>query len=56
MEVMPVATNRQISDRLINEALTLGGHPTKKAAVTQALVDYIHHHATGEDYFFVRVH
>jgi hypothetical protein len=43
MEVMPVVTNRQIDDRLINKALKLGGHPTKKAAVTQALVDYIHH-------------
>jgi len=40
---MNVATNLQIDDRLINKALKLGGHPTKKAAVTQALVDYIHH-------------
>jgi len=38
-----VATNLQIDDRLIEKALKLGGHPTKKAAVTQALVDYIHH-------------
>ena len=40
---MTVATNLQIDDRLIKKALKLGGHPTKKAAVTQALVDYIHH-------------
>ena len=38
-----MATNLQIDDRLIKKALKLGGHPTKKAAVTQALVDYIHH-------------
>jgi hypothetical protein len=43
VEVMTVATNLQIDDRLINKALKLGGHPTKKSAVTQALVDYIHH-------------
>ena len=40
---MTVATNLQIDDRLIKKALKLGGHPSKKAAVTQALVDYIHH-------------
>ena len=38
-----MATNLQIDDRLIKKALKLGGHPTKKAAVTQGLVDYIHH-------------
>jgi Arc/MetJ family transcription regulator len=43
VEVMTVATNLQIDDRLINKALKLGGHPTKKAAVTQVLVDYIRH-------------
>jgi Arc/MetJ family transcription regulator len=40
---MPMATNLQIDDRLINKALNLGKHRTKKAAVTQALVEYIHH-------------
>jgi Arc/MetJ family transcription regulator len=38
-----MATNLQIDDRLISKAVKLGKHPTKKAAVTQALTDYIHH-------------
>lgn len=38
-----MATNLQIDDKLIRRALTLGHHRTKKAAVTQALTDYIHH-------------
>ena len=38
-----MATNLQIDDRLITKAVKLGEHRTKKAAVTQALVDYIHH-------------
>ena len=38
-----MATNLQIDDRLINKAVKLGKHRTKKAAVTQALTDYIHH-------------
>jgi len=38
-----VATNLQIDDRLINKAVKLGCHRTKKAAVTQALTEYIHH-------------
>ena len=38
-----MATNLQIDDRLIIKALKLGGHRTKKLAVTQALVDYIQH-------------
>ena len=36
-----MATNLQLDDKLINEAVTLGNHRTKKAAVTQALADYI---------------
>ena len=40
---MNMATNLQIDDRLISKAVKLGKHPTKKAAVTQALTDYIHH-------------
>jgi len=32
---------RQIDDELIQEAVKLGGHRTKKAAVTQALTDYV---------------
>ena len=38
-----MATNLQIDDKLITRAATLGHHRTKKAAVTQALTDYIHH-------------
>ena len=38
-----MATNLQIDDKLINKAVELGHHRTKKAAVTQALNDYIHH-------------
>jgi Arc/MetJ family transcription regulator len=43
VEVMTVATNLQIDDKLIQKAVRLGRHRTKKAAVTQALVDYIQH-------------
>ena len=38
-----MATNLQIDDKLIAQAVKLGKHRTKKAAVTQALTDYIHH-------------
>ena len=38
-----MATNLQLDDRLINEAVALGKHHTKRAAVTQALTDYIQH-------------
>jgi Arc/MetJ family transcription regulator len=38
-----MATNLQIDDKLIRRAVRLGHHRTKKAAVTQALTDYIHH-------------
>ncbi|MBC2715022.1 MAG: type II toxin-antitoxin system VapB family antitoxin [Desulfobacteraceae bacterium] len=36
-----MATNLQIDDSLISKAVRLGRHKTKKAAVTQALVEYI---------------
>ena len=38
-----MATNLEIDDRLIVKAAKLGGHRTKKAAVTQALTEYIQH-------------
>ncbi len=38
-----MATNLQLDDRLIKQAVELGTHRTKKAAVTQALNDYIAH-------------
>ena len=39
-----MATNLAINDKLIEEAVSVGKHPTKKAAVTAALVEYIQHH------------
>ena len=38
-----VATNLELDDRLIRQAVKLGGHRTKKAAVTQALPEYVSH-------------
>jgi Arc/MetJ family transcription regulator len=38
-----MATNLQIDDDLIVKAVKLGGHRSKRSAVTQALVDYIEH-------------
>lgn len=36
-----MATNLAIDDRLIEEARRIGGQRTKKAAVTEALEEYI---------------
>jgi len=36
-----MATNLAIDERLLEEALKVGGERTKKATVTQALVEYI---------------
>jgi Arc/MetJ family transcription regulator len=36
-----MATNLAIDDRLLNEALRIGGRKTKKATVTEALEEYI---------------
>ena len=38
-----MATNLQIDDKLIQKAVKLGGHKTKKNAVTAALEDYVNH-------------
>jgi hypothetical protein len=38
-----MATNLQIDDALIRKAVRLGGHKTKKGAVTEALEDYVNH-------------
>ena len=38
-----MATNLQIDDKLIQTAVKLGKHKTKKDAVTKALVEYIDH-------------
>ena len=39
-----MATNLALDDDLITEAVALGGHTTKKAAVTTALQEYIERH------------
>lgn len=39
-----MSTNLAIDDALINEAVAVGGHRTKKAAVTSALEEYIQRH------------
>lgn len=36
-----MATNLAIDDALLDEALRIGGHRTKKATVTEALREYI---------------
>jgi Arc/MetJ family transcription regulator len=36
-----MATNLAIDDRLLDEALRVGGHRTKKDTVTEALEEYI---------------
>jgi len=36
-----MATNLAVDDNLISEALEIGGCKTKKAAVTEALIEYI---------------
>jgi Arc/MetJ family transcription regulator len=38
-----MATNLAIDDQLIDSAVKLGDHPSKKAAVTAALKEYIQH-------------
>ena len=38
-----MATNLQLDDRLIDKAVRMGRHRTKKDAVTQALVEYVQH-------------
>ncbi|MGC8493975.1 MAG: type II toxin-antitoxin system VapB family antitoxin [Syntrophobacteraceae bacterium] len=38
-----MATNLAVDDKLIEEARLIGKHATKKAAVTEALREYIQH-------------
>jgi len=39
-----MATNLALDDKLIIEAQKIGGHKTKKDAVTEALNEYIQRH------------
>jgi Arc/MetJ family transcription regulator len=36
-----MATNLQIDDKLLDKALKIGGHRTKRATVTEALEEYV---------------
>ena len=36
-----MATNLALNDKLVEEAQQLGGHTTKRAAVNQALAEYV---------------
>jgi Arc/MetJ family transcription regulator len=36
-----MATNLALDDRLVEEAKRLGGHRTKRAAVNEALAEYV---------------
>ena len=39
--ILHMATNLAIDDKLLEEALQMGGHRTKKDTVTEALKEYI---------------
>ena len=39
--LLHMATNLAIDDSLMEEALSIGGHRTKKATVTEALQEYV---------------
>lgn len=43
-----MSTNLAIDDNLISEAKRVGGHKTKKAAVTEALKEYIQRRKQAE--------
>lgn len=42
-KTLHMPTNLAIDDRLLNEAVKIGGHRTKKDTVTEALREYIDH-------------
>ena len=42
-KLLHMATNLAIDDRLLDEALRIGGHRTKKDTVTEAPTEYIQH-------------
>jgi len=41
--VIPVATNLDLNPKLIEQAVRLGGHKSKKEAVNAALDEYVRH-------------
>lgn len=43
-----MATNLAIDEKLLDEALRVGGHPTKKATVTEALLENIQRRKQGQ--------
>ena len=43
-----MSTNLAIDDELLDEALRVGGHRTKKATVTEALQEYIRRRKQAE--------
>ena len=43
-----MSTNLAIDDELLEEALRVGGHRTKKATVTEALQEYIRRRKQAE--------
>ncbi len=43
-----MATNLAIDDTLLEEALRVGGHRTKKATVTEALEEYVRRRKQAE--------
>jgi len=47
VEVISMATNLELDDRLIKEAVALGNHRTKREAVTEALEEYVRHLRQG---------
>ena len=43
-----MATNLALDDALIEAAVRVGSHPSKKAAVTRALEEYVQRHKQQE--------
>lgn len=41
-------TNLAIDDKLLNQALKIGGHKTKRETVNEALMEYIQHRRQKE--------
>jgi Bacterial antitoxin of type II TA system, VapB len=48
MRGVDMATNLALDDDLIEEARKVGGHKSKKSAVTAALEEYVEHHKQME--------